>query len=100
MGQPPSLLFWLSLTPFVTSWMGESRFSAWPVAAYGAVLLLTGCAYWILTQVLIRHHGRESALATAVGADRKGILSLALYALALPAAFLDTRISCGVYSWP
>jgi len=45
------LLFWLSLTPFVTSWMGESRFSAWPVAAYGAVLLLTGCAYWILTQV-------------------------------------------------
>src|SRR5207253_3165590 len=78
------LLFWLSLTPFVTSWMGQTYFAPWPVATYGAVLLLAGCAYFILTRVLIAHHGKESALAAAVGRDLKGKASLLLYALAIP----------------
>src|SRR5262249_3235829 len=70
------LLFWLSLTPFVTSWMGETNFAAWPVAAYGVVLLLAGFAYWILVRVLIRVHGVDSRLAQALGRDLKGNLSL------------------------
>jgi uncharacterized membrane protein len=92
------LLFWLSLTPFVTSWMGQTNFAAWPVAAYGAVLLLAGVAYFILTRVLVRLHGRESALATAVGRDVKGKLSLLIYAAAIPLAFADPRIACGLYA--
>jgi uncharacterized membrane protein len=92
------LLFWLSLTPFVTSWMGETNFAAWPVAAYGVVLLLAGIAYSILTRVLIAHHGQESPLALAVGHDVKGYLSLVIYALAIPAAFLAPWISCGLYA--
>ena len=80
------LLFWLSLTPFVTSWMGETSFGAWPVAAYGAVLLMAGFAYYILARVLIAHHGKDSALAVAVGRDVKGTLSLLIYAVAIPAA--------------
>src|SRR6516164_9048410 len=69
------LLFWLSLTPFVTSWMGQTCFGSWPVAAYGVVMLLAGCAYFILTRVLVAHHGQESALAIAMGRDFKGKLS-------------------------
>jgi uncharacterized membrane protein len=92
------LLFWLSLVPFVTGWMGASDFAAWPVAAYGAVLLFAACAYAILVRVLIAHHGKESTLATAVGADRKGLMSLVLYVLALPAAFVDPRIACALYA--
>jgi uncharacterized membrane protein len=92
------LLFWLSLTPFVTSWMGQTNFAAWPVAAYGAVLLLAGFAYFILTRVLIRLHGSESALATAVGHDVKGKLSLLLYAAAIPLAFADPRVALALYA--
>jgi uncharacterized membrane protein len=92
------LLFWLSLIPFVTGWMGESHFAPWPVAAYGAVLLLAAMAYELLTHVLVSHHGKKSTLAKAVGTDRKGIASLILYALALPAAFVDPRISCALYA--
>jgi uncharacterized membrane protein len=92
------LLFWLSLTPFVTSWMGESTFAPWPVAAYGVVLLLAGCAYFILTRVLIAHHGKESALATAVGRDLKGKVSLVIYALAIPLSFADPRFACALYT--
>jgi uncharacterized membrane protein len=92
------LLFWLSLVPFVTGWMGASDFAAWPVAAYGVVLLLAGCAYSILTRVLIAHHGKQSILATAVGADRKGLASLVLYAVAVPAAFVDPWIAGGIYA--
>ena len=91
------LLFWLSLVPFVTGWMGESHFAPWPVAAYGVVALLAGCAYFILTRALIAHQGQDSALARAVGSDRKGLLSVLLYAVAVPAAFLDSRISCAIY---
>jgi uncharacterized membrane protein len=91
------LLFWLSLTPFVTSWMGESRFAPWPVAAYGAVLLLSGCAYFILTRVLIAHHGKESALAIALGGDLKGKASVVIYAVAIPISFADPRFACALY---
>src|SRR3989442_14197272 len=75
------LLFWLSLTPFVTNWMGENCFAAWPVALYGTVLLFAGLAYFILTRTLIAHHGKDSALATAVGQDVKGKVSLVVYAV-------------------
>ncbi|SRR5216683_1608278 len=92
------LLFWLSLVPFVTNWMGESSFAALPVAIYGVVLLLAGCAYTLLTRVLVSRHGKESTLATAVGADRKGMASLVLYALAIPIAFVDPRIACAIYT--
>jgi len=92
------LLFWLSLTPFVTAWTGASRFAPWPVACYGVVLLMAGVAYFILTRALISHHGGDSALAKAVGADAKGILSVVLYALALPLAFWNPWASVAVYA--
>jgi uncharacterized membrane protein len=92
------LLFWLSLIPFVTGWMGESHFAAWPVFAYGAVLLLAGVAYAILTRMLVARHGKASTLAAAVGADRKGLASVLLYAVALPAAFVEPRVACAIYA--
>ncbi len=91
------LLFWLSLVPFVTSWAGETHFAAWPVAAYGVVLLMAGFAYWILVQVLIRHQGADSVLAMAVGKDIKGKLSLVIYAVAVLIAFLEPYLACGLY---
>jgi uncharacterized membrane protein len=91
------LLFWLSLTPFVTGWMGETAFGAWPAAAYGIVLFFAGLAYYILTQVLIAQHGKESALARAVGGDFKGKISLAIYALAIPLALVAPELSCVLY---
>ncbi len=91
------LLFWLSLTPFVTSWMGENHFAAWPVAVYGAVLLLAAVAYFILTRELIALHGRDSTLAAAVGSDLKGKGSLVLYAAAIPLAFWHPWIACALY---
>jgi TMEM175 potassium channel family protein len=91
------LLFWLSLIPFVTSWTGHTGFASWPVAAYGVVLLLAGCAYWILTRALVALHGEDSALARAVGRDRKGVISVLLYAVAVPLAFLEPRLSGVIY---
>ncbi|HEV8612736.1 MAG TPA: TMEM175 family protein [Gemmatimonadales bacterium] len=91
------LLFWLSLTPFVTRWMGGTRFAALPVAVYGGVLLAAAIAYFILTRALIAHHGPASALAGAVGRDRKGKLSLLLYGVAIPLAFLAPWAACGLY---
>ena len=91
------LLFWLSLIPFVTGWMGTSHFAAWPVALYGTVLLCAACAYFILTRTLIGHHGRDSALATAVGRDVKGKISVGCYALAIPLAFVQTWLACALY---
>jgi uncharacterized membrane protein len=92
------LLFWLSLTPFVTSWMGETAFGAWPVAAYGAVLLMAGFAYYILARVLIAHHGRDSALAVAMGRDFKGTLSLLIYAVAISVALAEPYVACVLYT--
>jgi uncharacterized membrane protein len=92
-----NLLFWLSLVPFVTSWMGENHFESLPVALYAGVMLLSGVAYTILVRVLIRHHGAESDLAKAIGAnlwaDRKGYASVILYSLAIPCAFAKPWIS-------
>ncbi len=91
------LLFWLSLTPFVTGWMGENHFAAWPVAVYGAVMLLAGVAYFILARALIAHHGKDSLLAAALGSDFKGKASLVLYGAAIPLAFVNRWLACGVY---
>lgn len=91
------LLFWLSLIPFVTSWMGENNFAAGPVALYGVVMLLAGCAYFILARVLITLHGADSSLATALGSDRKGKISVVLYAVAIPLSFLVPSLACAVY---
>jgi uncharacterized membrane protein len=91
------LLFWLSIVPFVTGWMGENRFAAWPVALYGAVLLFAAVGYYVLVRSLIRLHGAGSALAAAVGRDFKGGASIAFYAAAIPSAFLSPWISCGMY---
>ena len=91
------LLFWLSLTPFVTAWMGENQFAPLPVAAYGFVLLMAGCAYFILTRALIACHGEDSALAAAVGRDSKGLASVVIYAVAIPLAFVHAGIAGGLY---
>jgi uncharacterized membrane protein len=91
------LLFWLSLTPFVTGWMGENHFAAWPVALYGADLLFAAIAYFILTRVLISYHGRDSALAKALGKDFKGKVSVVFYAAAIPLAFVNSWMACGLY---
>ena len=91
------LLFWLSLFPFATAWTGESHFAPVPVAAYGVVQLLAGCAYYILSRLLIRRHGEDSALARAVGSDRKGRISMALYLAAVGVAFLSPWASCAIF---
>jgi uncharacterized membrane protein len=91
------LLFWLSLIPFVTGWMGENHFAAWPVALYGTVLLSAAIAYLILTRVLVSYHGRDSALAKAVGKDFKGKVSVVCYAVAIPLAFVNSWLACGLY---
>jgi uncharacterized membrane protein len=91
------LLFWLTLIPFATSWMGENHTAAWPVAVYGLVLIGAGGAYSILTRVLIAHHGTDSVLATAVGCDSKGNLSVAIYAVAIVLAFFSTFLACLLY---
>ena len=91
------LLFWLSLVPFVTAWMGENHFAPWPVALYGFVLLMSGLAYLILARVLVHRHGRDSALGTALGEDVKGRMSLLLYASAIPIAFVNRWIALAIY---
>jgi uncharacterized membrane protein len=91
------LLFWLSLIPFVTHWMGENHFAPWPVALYGTVLLFAAIAYFILTRVLISHHGSDSKLATALGSDFKGKISVLIYAVAIPLSFLNAIYSCLLY---
>jgi uncharacterized membrane protein len=91
------LLFWLSLVPFVTGWMGTTNFAAWPVAAYGVVMLLAAIAYTILSRVLIAHHGSDSPLAVAVGSDVKGKVSLLTYVAAIPLAFISPTLACLCY---
>jgi uncharacterized membrane protein len=91
------LLFWLSLVPFVTAWMGENHFARVPVAIYGTVLLAASIAYYILTRALIALHGRTSTLATAVGRDFKGQLSTVIYLLAIPLALVKWWLACALY---
>jgi uncharacterized membrane protein len=92
-----NLLFWLSLIPFVTAWMGENHFSEVPVSLYGLALLMPAIAYYILTITLISSHPDNHSLADAVGKDVKGILSAILYALAIPLAFVHPMISMSIY---
>ncbi len=91
------LLFWLSLTPFVTAWMGQNDFAPWPVALYGIVMLFAGTAYFILTRSLVTRHGKDSTLAASIGDDRKGKMSLVAYVVAIPLAFVHPWIACACY---
>jgi uncharacterized membrane protein len=81
------LLFWLSLIPFVTGWMGENHFEAVPTALYGVVLLMAAIAYWILQRTILAEHGHDSVLAKAVGRDFKGKISPIIYAIAIASTF-------------
>ena len=91
------LLFWLSLVPFTTGWMGENHFAAIPSALYGVVLLMAAIAYWILQQLIIASQGRDSILKQAVGGDWKGKVSPLIYAIAIPLAFWSQWISLSLY---
>jgi uncharacterized membrane protein len=91
------LLFWLSLLPFVTAWMGENHFAAAPVVGYGIVLLMCALTYALLVRSLTRHHEKNRALALAIGSDRKGRLSLVLYAAGIGAGFIDARLGFAMY---
>ena len=91
------LLFWLSLVPFVTGWMGENRFAPLPTAGYGVVLLCAAIAYTILQSAIVRHQGQGSKLAAAVARDVKGKLSAVLYVIAIPSAFVHQWIADGIY---
>jgi uncharacterized membrane protein len=91
------LMFWLSLVPFVTTWMGEHHFAALPTAIYGVVLLLAAVAYTILQTAIIAHEGRSSRLAQAVGSDRKGKVSMLLYLIGIGVAFVSPLIADAIY---
>src|SRR5437867_8982987 len=91
------LLFWLSLFPFTTAWMGENHLTAIPTAIYGFVLLMAAIAYYILQRTIIGKQGRESLLAQAIGNDWKGKLSPVLYVAAIPLAFVSSWIAAGLY---
>ena len=92
------LLFWLSLVPFVTDWMSENHFAALPVAAYGLVLLFSGLSFVLLTQCLITIHGQDSDIARWLRGDRKGKISVLIYAIAIPLAFVEWWIALGLYA--
>lgn len=91
------LLFWLSLIPFVTAWMGENHFQTAPVAAYGVVLLMCAVAYTILARSLVSHHRENQALADAIGKDRKGWMSIALYVAGIGLSLLQPWLGFAVY---
>ena len=91
------LLFWLSLVPFATTWMGENHFTSFPTAVYGFILICAAFAYTILQNLIIKVHGRTSKLAAAVGHDGKGKLSIALYATAIALAFVEPLASDAIY---
>jgi uncharacterized membrane protein len=92
------LLFWLSLVPFVTAWAGENHFSPVPMAAYGVVLLLAAIAYLVLQRVIIASQGPQSVVAAAVRGDTKGRLSVLVYAIAIPSAFVSPWIAGALYT--
>jgi uncharacterized membrane protein len=91
------LLFWLSLLPFASGWMGENHFAPMPVALYGVVLLMAGGAYWLLARAIIRTDGGDSLLAKAIGKDRKGNASVTLYLVAIPTTFFNEWIAASIY---
>jgi uncharacterized membrane protein len=91
------LLFWLSLFPFATGWMGETLFAAWPVALYGVILFFAAAAYFILARALVSLHGRDSTLATALGSDFKAKISIVIYLAAIPLTLLNPWLSFALY---
>ena len=91
------LLFWLSLIPFTTGWMGENHFAPLPTALYGVVLLMSAIAYWLLQQCIVAANGMQSVLARSLGHDWKGKLSPLAYVTAIPMAFVNPWISCALY---
>ncbi len=91
------LLFWLSLVPFVTGWIGETRFAALPVALYGGVLLLAAIAYYILARSLVSLHGADSVIARALGRDFKGKISIVIYIASMPLAFLRPALALALF---
>ena len=91
------LLFWLSLLPFVTGWMGENHFSALPTAFYGGVLLMASIAYWLLVRTISANDGSDSLVARAIGRDTKGMASTLLYLAAIPLAFVRPPIAQGIF---
>jgi uncharacterized membrane protein len=93
-----NLLFWLSLMPVTTAWMGETHLAPIPTAVYGLDLLLAGVSYYVLARVLVRHHGPTSPLAQRIGSDTKGRLSTALYAVAVAVACAHPRVAAAIYA--
>ena len=91
------LLFWLSLFPFGTAWMGENSFAVWPVAAYGVILLFAAVAYFMLAKALVALHGKDSVIAVALGRDFKGKISIVIYVVAIASCFLSRWIACALY---
>ena len=91
------LLFWLSLVPFATAWMGENNFAAWPVALYGMVLLMASIAYYFLAHSLISLHGKNSTIAIAIGKDKKGIISSVIYVIGIGLSFLNSYLGFAMY---
>jgi uncharacterized membrane protein len=91
------LLFWLSLVPFITGWMGENHFAPLPTAAYGVVLLLSGVAFSILTRLILAAQGPDSPLKAAIGTDLKSRISMTLYVAAIPLAFVHRLIAAAIY---
>jgi uncharacterized membrane protein len=91
------LLFWLSLFPFVTGWMGENHFTTAPTALYGVVMFMAAIAYYILQSVIIAEHGHDSKLAKSIGRDFKGKISPVLYVTAIGMAYVEPWISCAIY---
>jgi len=91
------LLFWLSLIPFATGWMGQNNFAAYPVALYGVVLLFAAIAYFILARALLSIHAPDSVLATALGWDFKGKVSMVICLIAIPLAFAKSWLACAIY---
>jgi uncharacterized membrane protein len=92
------LLFWLSLMPFTTGWMGENHFAPLPVAIYGVVLLMSAIAYYILVRALIAGHGRDSEFASRIGSDWKGKIPLVVYSTAIALAFVNVWVSLAMYA--
>jgi len=91
------LLFWLSLIPFVTGWMGENNFATWPVALYGMVLIMASIAYYLLAHCLTDLHGKDSEFSKALGNDRKGTVSTIIYAIGIGLCFLQPLFGLGLY---
>ncbi|MEO6330108.1 MAG: TMEM175 family protein [Ginsengibacter sp.] len=92
------LLFWLSLIPFVTAWMGENDFAKWPVIVYGVVVFMAGVAYYFLSLSLLKIHGKDSTLGLAIGNDRKSILSVLIYIMGIGACFIHPLLGVLLYA--